>query len=239
MNIDIAFAARLKLLDRHEKLLIQLLVELIKDKRPLCRNQRRVGVGVFLVAYVHNRLALLVNLVKHMHKILLIVAVVSVALCNGRIHQIECALDYVVHFRNWDFILIHPKNTAVHKRGYLAYILVCEFHKCAECRFFNRDYNLFYIIFLFSSVLFYNVYHNTMPLSHFRFRTRETRSVCASAVCNVKLFIIISPYLVSVNRRYPNISFLSDFIFFSIFPLDKYPQGVYIQKYPQGVYGKQ
>ena len=44
MDIDIAVTAGLQLLGIHEELLIQLLVELIKDQTALCRDKRGIGI---------------------------------------------------------------------------------------------------------------------------------------------------------------------------------------------------
>ena len=59
--------------------------------------QGAVGVAVFLVANIHDGLALFVDLVQHLDEILLVVAVIAVTLCDHRIDALQGALDDIVH----------------------------------------------------------------------------------------------------------------------------------------------
>ena len=97
VDVDIAIAAGLKLFGVHEKLLIQLLVELVENQTALGRNQRGVRIGVLAVADVHDGLALFVDAVQHADEILLVVAVIAVAFRNLGAHGLESGLDDVVH----------------------------------------------------------------------------------------------------------------------------------------------
>ena len=102
MNINITVAAGLNLLRRHKKLLIQLFIQLIKDQTSFRGYKRRIRIGVFLIADIHDRLALFVYIVQHTHKILLIVTVIPITLCHHRFYLFQCAFHDIVHDRNGD-----------------------------------------------------------------------------------------------------------------------------------------
>ena len=102
VDVDVAVVLRLKLLDGEEELLIELLVELVEDEAAAGGDERAVRVGILLVADVHDRLGLLVDLVEHLHEVGLVVAVIAVGLGDGRIDLIERALHEVVHLLNLD-----------------------------------------------------------------------------------------------------------------------------------------
>ena len=97
VNVDIAVALRLKLLDVEKELLVELLVELVEDQAAARGDQRAVRVGVLLVADVHDRLGLFVDRVEHLHEIGLVIAVISVGLGHLRIDRVQRAFDDVVH----------------------------------------------------------------------------------------------------------------------------------------------
>ena len=86
MYINITVPARLYLLRRHKELLIQLLIQLIKNKAPLGGNQRRIRVGILLVSNVHNGLAFLIYVVQHTHKILFIIPIIAITLCHNGLY---------------------------------------------------------------------------------------------------------------------------------------------------------
>ena len=96
MDIDIAVLARLKLITRHKKFAVQLFVQLIEDQTSLCRHQGTVRVGVTLVSDVTDRLALCVDLIHHMDKIQLVVAVITIAFGYCRIDSLESTFDNVL-----------------------------------------------------------------------------------------------------------------------------------------------
>ena len=106
MDVNVAVTARLELLGGHEELLVEFLVQFVENKAPLGGNKRGICVGVLLVTDVHDGLALLVHLVQHAYKVLLVVAVVLVALCNVRICGLQSALNYVVHLGDGDFVRV-------------------------------------------------------------------------------------------------------------------------------------
>ena len=61
-----------------------------------------------------------------MNKILLVVSVVSVAFGYHRIDHIKRALNYVVHFGDMDFILLHIKNPAVYEGTNFVYVFISK-----------------------------------------------------------------------------------------------------------------
>ena len=110
MHVDITVPAGLDLLRGHEKLLIQLLVQLIENQASFGGNQSGIRVGVLFVPDVHDGLALLVYIVQHPHEVLLVIAVIPVALRHDGLHLLQRALHHVMHHRNRDLIafqLIH------------------------------------------------------------------------------------------------------------------------------------
>ena len=107
MNVNIAILTCLTLVARHEKLLVEIFIQLIEDKAALRRHQRAVRVGVALVADVADRLALRVDIVHHMDKIHFIIAVVTITLCDRRAYLLQRALHDVVHLLDRDALLAH------------------------------------------------------------------------------------------------------------------------------------
>ena len=105
MNIKVPVPARLQFLRRHEEFLVKLFVQLVKHKAAFRRNERAVGIAVFLIPNIHDRLAFFVNLVQHPDKILLIIAVIAVTFRNLRLHLLQRALHDVVHLGNGDALL--------------------------------------------------------------------------------------------------------------------------------------
>ena len=100
VNVDISVALRLKLFDRQKEFLIELFVELVENQAAAGGNQRAVGVGILLVADVHDGLRFLIDRVEHLHEIGLIVAVIAIRFGDRRVDGVQRALDDVVHLRN-------------------------------------------------------------------------------------------------------------------------------------------
>ena len=163
MHIDIAVAARLQFLHREEEFLIQLLVELVENQRTLGGHQRGVRVGVLLVADVHNRLALAVDLVEHVDEVLLVVAVVAVALGDNRVDRLERALDDVVHLGDGNLVLAHLQNAAVHEGADLFIVLVGEGDERTVGGFRHRGDDFLYVVVLKRAVLFDDANHGAPP----------------------------------------------------------------------------
>ena len=86
MNINISVVIGLDFFLGHKKLLIKLTVELIKYKASSCTYKGRIRIGIFLVAYIHNRLAFAIYIIQHMYKILLVIAIIPVAFGHCRIY---------------------------------------------------------------------------------------------------------------------------------------------------------
>ena len=86
MDVNVAVLARLQFVPGHEKFTVQLLVQLIKNQAALRRHERAVRIRIALVSDITDRLALRIDIIHHMNKVHLIVAVVPVALCHCRIH---------------------------------------------------------------------------------------------------------------------------------------------------------
>ncbi len=104
MYINVSVAAGLYFLRRHEKFLIKLLVELIKNQAAFCGNKGTVRVRIFLVSDIHDGLALVIYVIQHSDKILLIITVIPVALCDDRLDFLQSTLHNIMHDRNRNFI---------------------------------------------------------------------------------------------------------------------------------------
>ena len=154
MYINIAVPARLNLLRRHEKLLIQLFIQLIENQASLRRNERRIRIGVFLVTNVHNRLALFIDVVQHTDKILLIVTIIPITFCHNRLDLLQRTLYYIVHDRNGHCICIHLFHFCNDILTYMSFFFIGEFCQCTVGRFPHRIDYLLYIKSLSATVLF-------------------------------------------------------------------------------------
>ena len=124
VDVDIAVALGLKLLDIEEEFLIQLLVELVEDQAAAGGHQRAVGVGILLVADIHDRLGLLVDGVKHLHEIRLVVAVIPVGLGDGGADGVERSLDDIVHLVDADALYAQGLAFIRHKAADKVLLLV-------------------------------------------------------------------------------------------------------------------
>ena len=163
MHVDIAVAARLQFLDREEEFLIQLLVELVEDQRALGGHQRGVRVGVLLVADVHDRLALAVDLIEHVDEVLLVVAVIAVALGDSRVDRLQRGLNDVVHFGDGDLVLAHLQHAAVHKGTDLPIVLVGKGDERSVGGFGHGSDDLLYVVVLACAVFFNDADHGAPP----------------------------------------------------------------------------
>ena len=113
MDINVTVPASLDFLHRHKKLLVQLLIELIKNKASLCGYKGAVGIGIFLVPHIHDRLAFLIDIVHHTHEILFIIPVVPIAFRHNGLDFLKSALHNIVHNGNRNPVgshLIHLFN---------------------------------------------------------------------------------------------------------------------------------
>ena len=115
MDVDIPLPAGLQLFHGHEELLVQGFVKFVENQASLGGDQGAVGVAVLLVADIHDGLALLVNLVQHLHEILLVVAVVAVAFCHLGIHLLQGSLHQVVHLGDRDLAHAQGLRLLFHK----------------------------------------------------------------------------------------------------------------------------
>ncbi len=129
MDIDISVTACLQFVFCQEKLLIKLFVELVENKTSLGGYQSRIGVGIFLVSDIHNCLALLVYFVKHMYEILLVVAIVLIAFCDGGVERFKRILNDVVHFAYGNKIFVHRCDLFVYEVAYKLNVLIAELHE--------------------------------------------------------------------------------------------------------------
>ena len=110
MNVDIAVIASLQLVSGHEKLAVQPLVEFVERQAAFCGNQGRIGVGVLLVPDEVNGAAFLVDLIHHVNKVHLVVAVVPVGLGDCRVEIVQHLFHNVVHFRDRNILKVLALN---------------------------------------------------------------------------------------------------------------------------------
>ncbi len=186
MDINVSVTTGLDLLGSHKKLLIQFLVELIKNQASLGGHQGRVRIGILLISHIHNGLALLVHIVQHPNKVLFIVAIIPVTLGHNRLHLFQCALHDIVHDGNGDFRLAqlvhlvhhiladmmllligklcqgtigafaHGVDHLLHIKGFLAAIFLDDIH-----RFLRLEYNA--IILCDFRFLYCHIVHSIHP----------------------------------------------------------------------------
>ena len=153
MNINIPFPDRLKLLHSQEKFLIKLFVQFIENQTSLRRHQRTVRITVLLIPDVHDRLALPVNLIQHVHKILLIIPVIPVTLCHDRIHFLQSAFHHIVHLGNLNLLHSQLKDLLFHKPADELNVFLRKLNQGTIGRFIDSHNDFLYIKFFFRSVL--------------------------------------------------------------------------------------
>ena len=105
MNINIAVLACLQLIAVHKEFPVKLLVQFIEYQASLGCNQRTVCVCIALVPDIADRLALGIDLVHHVDKIMLIISVIPVTLGNRRVYLLQSPLHNIVHFLDRNFFL--------------------------------------------------------------------------------------------------------------------------------------
>ncbi len=158
MYVDITVPASLQLLCCQKEFLVQLLVKLIEYKAAFRGNEGAVRVGIFFIADIHYRLALFVHLVKHLHKILLIVAVITVAFCHLGIYPVKRSFDDIVHFSNKDTLLAHSPCLLFNETANEIQLFLCKLNKHTLCRFVYRNNDLLHVEILSCIVLLYYIH---------------------------------------------------------------------------------
>ena len=145
MDIDIAVPAGLNLFRSHEKLLVQLLVQLIENQASLCGNQRRIGIGVLLIPDIHDGLAFLVNIIQHADKVLFVIAVIPIAFRYDGLYLLQCALHDIMHDRNGNFAALQLIHLFNHIAAYFSFLFIRKFGKGTVSALSYRIDNLLHI----------------------------------------------------------------------------------------------
>ena len=154
MHINISVPACLNLFRRHKKLLIQFLIQLVKNQTPFGGYQRRIRVGVFLVAHIHDRLALFIYIVQHTDKILFIIPIIPITLGYDGLHLFQRALHNIVHHRNGDCIRFHFFHFGNHILTDVPFLLVRKPGQRTVCGFPHRINDLLHMKCFPAAVLF-------------------------------------------------------------------------------------
>ena len=160
MNIDIAVPTSLNLVRGHKEFLIKLLVQLVEDQTPFRGHQCRIRIGILLVSYVHDGLALFIYIIQHTHKVLLIIAVIPIALSHHRLHLLQSVLHDIVHHRNGDFLHTHLIDLVHHVLTDPAFLLHAELGQSPIGAFAYGIYDFLHIEGFSASVL---LYHGHFP----------------------------------------------------------------------------
>ena len=187
MDINISVIHCLKFLYCHKKLLIQGLIQFIKDQASLCGNQSAVCIGIFLISNVHDGLALFINIIQHLHKILLIIAVIPVTLRHRRIYPLQSSFHQIMHLGNGNLRYVQGFCFLFHKLADKVQLRLGKGNHCPFCRFIDCHYYFLYIKFLFCTVFF----------NHFDFTALQRRfllillpAVHPRPVCTVILLLL-------------------------------------------------
>ena len=154
MDVNVTVLARLQLVSCHEKFTVQLFVQLIENQAALRRHKRTVRIRIALVSDIADRLALRIDIVHHMDKVHLIIAVVPVALCHRRIHCLQGAFYDVVHLLNRDALLVQGLCLALRKLTEELQLLIGKFIQNPGRRLINRDDDLLHVKLFIGSVFF-------------------------------------------------------------------------------------
>ena len=133
MDIDITVPARLDLFRGHKKFLVKLLIKLIKNQAALRGDKGAVRISVLLVADVHDRLALLVDVVHHAHKILLVIAVIAVALRHNRLHVLQRTLHNIVHDLDRYLLLVQLVHLVNYRLADMTLLLLRKLREGTVC----------------------------------------------------------------------------------------------------------
>ena len=163
MHIDITVAARLQFFGRQKELLVQFLVQLVEDQGTLGGNQCGVRVCILLIPDIHNRLALLVHIIEHAHKVLLIVAVIAVAFCHDRLHIFQSAFHDIVHHGNRDLINVHLIDFVHHRLADPALFILGKIRQRTIGRF-SDSVDDFLDIKLLAGIVFFDHFYRPIRL---------------------------------------------------------------------------
>ena len=158
MYIDIPVTACLNLLRSHEKLLIQLLVQLIENQTSLGGHQCGIRICVFLIADIHDRLALLIHIVQHPDKVLLVIAVIPVAFRHHGLHLLQSALHDIMHHGNGNLRLSQRIHLVDDILADPALLFRGESGQCPVRALCHRIDHFLYIEGFPASVLLYHIY---------------------------------------------------------------------------------
>jgi len=159
MNINITIFTCLQFIAVHEKFTIQLFIQLIKNQTSLGCNQRTVCICIALISDITNGLALGINFIHHMNKIMFVISVITVTFGNRRIHFFKCSFYYIMHILYGNFRFSHAFYFFCCIPADKINLLFCKLIKNPSCRFIYRSYNLLHVKFFFCPVFFYNTHH--------------------------------------------------------------------------------
>ena len=155
MDIDIAVPAGLQLLRIHKKLLVEGLVQLIKDQAPLGGHQRAVGIAVLFIADVHNGLTFFVHLVQHPDKILFVIPVIPIAFRHHGTDLVESPLHNIVHLGDGDLSKPPLLHLFLHKTADIVQLLLTEGIEHPVSGLVYRHHNFLHVK-LFSGIIFFD-----------------------------------------------------------------------------------
>ena len=163
MNVDISIPAGLQLIAIHKELAVQFLVQFIKDQASFGGYQSTVCISVALITNVTDRLALSIDVIHHVYKILFIVPIVTIALCHRRIHMIQSSLHNIMHILDIDIFFSQGLCTLLREVTDKSNLILREFVQNSCSRLIDCINDLFYIKYLSCSVLFdYVQFHSPL-----------------------------------------------------------------------------
>ena len=163
MNINIAILACLALISGHKKLLVQILIQFIKNQASFGCHQCTVCVGITFISNIPDGLTLGIDIVHHMDKIHFIIPVIPVTFCHIRIHFFQGTFHNIMHLCNGNAFFSQAFRS---RRRIAAQFLRFFFRKCVHRsggRFIYCTDNLLYIKF-FSGSIFFDYVHTSSLL---------------------------------------------------------------------------
>ena len=181
MHINITVPARLDFLCCHEELLIKFLIKLIKDQASFGGYKGAVRIGIFLIPYIHDRLALFVNIIHHADKILLIIPVIPIAFCHDGFYLFQRAFHDIMHNGNRDLIFLKLIDFIYNILTNMLFFILCKLGKCPVCTFPHSVHYLLNIERLKASIL----------LDH---HDLSGRLIDLSVFCSIILLLFISHF---------------------------------------------
>ena len=128
----------------------------MEERWSLGGNQGGIRIGILLVPDVHNRLALFIYIIQHANKVLLIIAVVTIALGYHGLYLLQSALNTVVHNRNRNFLIPKLIHLVYHKLANMSFLFICKFGQGPVCALSNGIDYLLDVKSLSASILFYD-----------------------------------------------------------------------------------